>query len=317
MPRRGTYKGKRFGRKAPRYDERKDTQQVGGQSVYCCDCGKFTTLDHDCDPVCKTCSSHFRPGDGCRVHYDTAHPCCGASFIRLWTVPFPPGIDGTTQLVFENFLEKIMCRSFQSLPAPILEEFFGPCPQGQYSKIGLNIMSPLLQGKEVGPVIRHKIVQFLEESPDPEIREWPTIRRHVKLKAGLSSEKDKLPIRRPMDEKDYYAAIRHAIETSPHHRETLLVQTDDDIWGPLEGALLDVESWFQSTSAKFQQEHSSSDIEFVRPVGNSEASIGIILDLVPLHGYVIADKTVELPWGLWESGFEESNSGNPGRGSHS
>lgn len=59
------------------YDERKDTQQVGGQSIYCCDCCKFTTLDHDCDPVCKTCSSHFRPGAGCRVQCDTAHPCCG------------------------------------------------------------------------------------------------------------------------------------------------------------------------------------------------------------------------------------------------
>jgi hypothetical protein len=69
-----------------------------------------------------------------------------ANFIRLWAIPFPPRRDGTVKLVFENFLEMVFCRAFQSLPAATLEQTFAPCPQGQYAGTGLNVISPLLQG---------------------------------------------------------------------------------------------------------------------------------------------------------------------------
>lgn len=37
-----------------------------------------------------------------------------ADFIRLWTIPLPPRTDDTIKLVFENFLEMVLCRAFQS-----------------------------------------------------------------------------------------------------------------------------------------------------------------------------------------------------------
>jgi hypothetical protein len=74
------------------------------------------------------------------LHYWIIKQGCGsrrANFIRLWCVPFPARTDAMVKLVFENFLEMIMCRAFQSLPSLTLEEIFGPCPQnhnkGHYS----------------------------------------------------------------------------------------------------------------------------------------------------------------------------------------
>jgi hypothetical protein len=101
-----------------------------------------------------------------------------ANFIRLWTISFPPRTDGTVKLVFENFLEMVFCRAFQSLPAATLEQTFGPCPQGQYAGMGLNVISPLLQGIALAPHVRHRAAQLLLQSPDPELRQCAGIRNN-------------------------------------------------------------------------------------------------------------------------------------------
>jgi hypothetical protein len=88
----------------------------------------------------------------------------------------PFSSENLVKLVFENFLEMVMCRIFQSLPLSSLEEIFGPCPNGQYSGLGLNVISPLLQGRSLSPYSRHKVVQLLSTSPDFEIREWALYR---------------------------------------------------------------------------------------------------------------------------------------------
>ncbi|KAE8418675.1 hypothetical protein BDV36DRAFT_308414 [Aspergillus pseudocaelatus] len=231
-----------------------------------------------------------------------------ANFIRLWTIPFPPNTDKAVKMVFENFLEKIMCRAFQSLPAKTLELFFGPCPQGQYSGMGLNIVTPLLQGKELGPQIRHRLIQSLEDSSDPEIHNWPKIRNGLDYKTDRQSVKERLPYRKHMSVKDYYAALYQAIESNANLKESLLIQLDDNSWGTFEGELLDIDSWFQSISAKIRQQEPTCQAGFIAPVGTIEASVGIILDLTPLREYNVQDRTVSLPWGLRESGFNELNS---------
>jgi hypothetical protein len=35
--------------------------------------------------------------------------------------------------------------------------------------MGLNIVPPLLQGRDLGPQIRHQFTKLVEQSPDPEI----------------------------------------------------------------------------------------------------------------------------------------------------
>jgi hypothetical protein len=137
-------------------------------------------------------------------------------------------------LVFENFLEMVMCRAFQSLPASSLEEIFGPCPGGQYSGIGLNIMSPLLQGRSLSPYSRHKVVQLLSNSPDPEIRDWALHRNSQSHQLRRTPNFEELPVRRLMDHKSYRSALLHAISASLSLEEAQLVQDDEYIWGPLE-----------------------------------------------------------------------------------
>lgn len=63
-----------------------------------------------------------------------------------------------------------MARVFQSLAPGILTRFFG---EGEYSGTGLNVIPPHLQGISTSPGIRHSYSLELEESSDPEIREWP------------------------------------------------------------------------------------------------------------------------------------------------
>lgn len=232
-----------------------------------------------------------------------------ANFIRLWTIPFPTRVDTLVKLVFENFLEMIMCRAFQSLPSLILEEIFGPCPQaqnqGHYSGMGLNVVSPLLQGRDLGPQIRHRFTKLVEQSPDPEISSWPNVRaaqdRH-------NNQRGSLPTRRQMNSDDYHKALREAIQTNPGLNQSLSLELDD--WAELEDELLDLETWFQSTSAKLEEQGRAIETELIRPVGTCQASIGLILDLTPSHDYVSKDGTVslKLPWGLQESGFNQSNS---------
>ncbi|KAE8374569.1 hypothetical protein BDV26DRAFT_300126 [Aspergillus bertholletiae] len=152
-------------------------------------------------------------------------------------------------------------------------------------------MSPLLQGKELGPKIRHKFVQLLEDSPDPEINSWPNVRNSLDYKR--QPPKERLPYRRHMSAKDYYAALHQAIERNKSLKGALLMQEDSNGWGALERELLDIGSWFESTSSKIRQQEPKSQAEFVAPVGTTAAPVSIILDYIPLHKY---------------TGFAESNS---------
>ncbi|KAL3456703.1 hypothetical protein BJX64DRAFT_293802 [Aspergillus heterothallicus] len=149
-----------------------------------------------------------------------------ADFIRLWTVVFPPRTD-----------------AFQSLPAATLEAVFGACPQGQYSGIGLNIVSPLLQGKHLSPQVRRHFTELLRRSPDPEIRQWPDIRKEhpISQKSGF----DGIPSRIHVDKESCYEAIRQTIDSSSFTEELVYIQIDKDIWAPFEVALADPQIWAQ------------------------------------------------------------------------
>ncbi|XHG03232.1 hypothetical protein AWENTII_006548 [Aspergillus wentii] len=233
-----------------------------------------------------------------------------ANFIRLWTIPFPPRIDSMIMLVFENFLELVMCRAFQSLPASSLEEIFGPCPAGQYSGIGLNVMSPLLQGRSLSPYSRHKVVQLLSDSPDHEIREWALHRNNENHQLRRTSNSEELPMRSQMDKEGYESAFSQAISTSLSLEEAPLIQAGENIWGPLQVHLVDPQSWFRSTMAKLQQYDSTIETgpKMISPIGNSEASIGVVFETTPLHDYEESGQVISIPWGLRESGFRASNS---------
>lgn len=77
-----------------------------------------------------------------------------ANFIRSLVLKLPGATASLIRDAFENVMEMTFTRVFQTLPAQILEEYFGPCPEGSFSNVGINIIPPLMQGRELSPTIR-------------------------------------------------------------------------------------------------------------------------------------------------------------------
>lgn len=254
-------------------------------------------------------STAIRHGAENSLHYYIVKAGGGernANMIRLWLLPNLGEPLETTLILFNNVLEMTMCRAFQTLPPHTLKEAFGP---QEYTGVGLNIVSPLLQGKELPPTARGKCISLLEASPDPEIRTWPQIRRKQKelhnTKAGGGS---RMRSRRRVTAGDCYAALLAAIKDNHDLHNVLSLHPDDDPFEERQvDPVIDVDAWFGSTSAKLQQKTTTDSDEFVRPVGTPRALVAIILDrAAPTHSY--EDGKVHLPFGLRESGFTESNS---------
>jgi hypothetical protein len=73
------------------------------------------------------------------------------------------------------FLEMLLCAAFQCLAAKELERYFRHGLQIS-ANVGLNVMSPLLQGMNFKDTACFR--ELLCDSPDPEIQSWPTERHH-------------------------------------------------------------------------------------------------------------------------------------------
>lgn len=231
-----------------------------------------------------------------------------ANFIRLWRIPFPERVNGLVRVVLENFLEEAMCRAFHSLPPSTLQEVFGSFPGG-YSGMGLNVISPLHQGKSVAPTTRHLMCQQWDTSPDSDICQWSKFRANARqsLPAWTPSKR---PILKPTD---YCALIRAAMLRIPslvkilgNLEEALPENTAVIPWGSLsDNPTVDVKSWFQETKSIFGEDVQ----DFICPAGTLEASVGIVFGCTPCHQYQTSSGDLcNLPWGLKEIGFTESNS---------
>jgi len=99
-------------------------------------------------------------GPGCRT----------SNWLRLWTIPDKFDRPPTHQELLQNFLEMLFCGAFQSLPTEELIRHFGDKLKIS-SNVGLNVLSPLLQGLDLSD--RESFKASLLNSPDPEIRSWP------------------------------------------------------------------------------------------------------------------------------------------------
>lgn len=123
-----------------------------------------------------------------------------ANFVRLWTLILPEEVDQSVHIVFNNILEMIMARIFQTLPLEILQKWFGAVARNSHSEIGLNVVPPLYQEFKI----------HLEKSPDPEIQAWPGFRRRqLEDNPKSSAQHRMLPnLRGP----DYCEIFRKTIE---------------------------------------------------------------------------------------------------------
>ncbi|KAL4886025.1 hypothetical protein BJY04DRAFT_204911 [Aspergillus karnatakaensis] len=166
-------------------------------------------------------------------------------------------------------------------------------------------------GRSLSPYSRHKAVQLLSDSPDPEFREWVFDRNNEKHHSRRITKTEELSERSILGKDGYYRPLFQTLADSLNIDEDLSVQTGEEIWGPLPLQTLDLESWFQSAVAKLRYNDvvTETNTEMISPVGCLQASIGVVFEPTPLRDYDESGPcTVRLPWGLRESGFHAANS---------
>ncbi|KAJ5832016.1 hypothetical protein N7474_000327, partial [Penicillium riverlandense] len=227
-----------------------------------------------------------------------------ANFIRLWVIESPWETDDLIIHAFENFLEMTFARAFQTMAPTILEEYFGPCPDGTYSNVGLNVVPPLMQGRELAPTVCGNFVKLLESSQDPEIREWPEVRAREQREFKPKASKGRITAVLTLTPEQYINCLHDAIKTKPNTSGSIAWPAKEKVpWMPQrnEQGLVDLKTWYKRVSDKNICESNN----LVAPVGTVAASIGIVLDSVPCHDY---GNNIFLPWGLTESGFTQENS---------
>ncbi|CAG8101590.1 unnamed protein product [Penicillium olsonii] len=263
--------------------------------------------------ISQHCSA-IRTGRNDTLHYHivTSPSAAGyrySNFIRLWVIRFPVSTEAATKEAFQNILEMSFTRVFQTLAPSVLEQYFGPCPEGSYSTLGLNIVPPLTQGRELSPRVRGEFTKLLENSSDLEIRGWPGTRAQQKHRPRTSAKILMDTQKRPrLTAEDNILALFNAVQRTRElakmnmwpscHKETIP-------WVPLENnnQPLDLRAWFENTSNRIMGIPCFNN-DLAAPVGTTEASVGILMDSVPSHTY----GEISLPWGLRESGFTETNS---------
>ncbi|OJZ80498.1 hypothetical protein ASPFODRAFT_65877 [Aspergillus luchuensis CBS 106.47] len=105
---------------------------------------------------------------------------------------------------------------------------------------------------------------------------------------------------------DHLAALWDATETNTELGNPHLPQPEDSIWRIQEEEPIGFSSWFESVSASILQQGNLTQADLESPFGSTRATIGIILDHAPSCAYGYGRPN--LPWGLHESGFTETNS---------
>jgi hypothetical protein len=216
------------------------------------------------------------------------------------------------QLIAQNILEVSMCYAFQSLPPVTLHGIFGNVEENPYAGVGLNILSPLFQGLSLRVEARHYFAQQIADSPDPEIKNWPTIRAEEQAKEE-KKEKEGSAFTKPRKLMMRLEDINHALASAIAAKPDLSHLQPPDFKGraPREthdNHQVDLRRLKGLTAVRVYNDLGLDEIPaMIQPEGNVNADIGIVLDYV-LPGSKKEDSISSLlPWGIKESGFNQAN----------
>ncbi|KAJ3525525.1 hypothetical protein NM208_g11603 [Fusarium decemcellulare] len=191
----------------------------------------------------------------------------------------------------------------------ILEMTF--CRRPNYSNVGLNVMSPLVQGKNVPAIWRAKFLEYHLCSPDPDISEFVDIRKNENIKRRNQQRQAAILLRR-----DYRRAIiQLATELGFDSSDSFLSFAKQS----RPSNLHDIDVKFQETEEALAAISQGPTLrQLCRPRGNHQALIGIIFgsDLMEVeydgHAYKPLDG-LELRGEdslTWTTSFEEVGSGS-------
>lgn len=229
-----------------------------------------------------------------------------ANFIRLWNLILPEKLDESIHNIFNNILEMVMARLFQSLPSNVLKTWFGVADEGPYSKFGLNVVPPLYQGISLEAVVRQEFKVQLNDSLDSDIRSWPEFRRKQCEENPSSAAKRRVA---PMLKiSDYQNVFWEAVDTYSDRSGFDWTQSaTGDV--QFENMLSSLQEY-----ASFLEDMTGTSGRFLKPFGTTKASIGMVLgesffqtDSTQTSFPSSCESVLQLPWGLLQSGFTESN----------
>ncbi|KAJ5247342.1 hypothetical protein N7468_002325 [Penicillium chermesinum] len=222
-----------------------------------------------------------------------------ANFIKLWSIEALGSTDPSVIGMLSNFLEMGLCRVFQSLPPADLEAVFGPPSPThgeKYTFIGLNLVSPLLQGRYLSPWTRHKHAIRLKEANDPDIRAYPdhrlkhdhNIKRYQKLQPSTWTR---------LTHENCKAAVESAATTDLILSQKLKRFVESLSVATKSAKDQDSFEWLHTELNALSLLDGSFSV--CMPIGSSKAQLGVILSETFIQSAV--------PSTLQDCGFNEAN----------
>ncbi|KAM5378165.1 hypothetical protein ACJZ2D_004623 [Fusarium nematophilum] len=215
----------------------------------------------------------IRNGSTRHLHYFVlarGHGNRSAHFLRLWSDKNAPNTSNESgsaspearkrSSLIQNVLEAVFCRAFESLPPQVLNPLFG---EGAYSYVGLNILSPLLQGKGVSRTMRAKYLEYHQNSPDTDISAYVEFRKDCN-----AERRNKLRAAICLLRRDYRQAIKQLASDSSLDPGSFSSFGTPSASGP---------SAEHDINARFQEVELAISRPLCRPRGNFQARIGVVL----------------------------------------
>lgn len=221
------------------------------------------------------------------------------NFLKLWSIYDIDSLDGESAVIFPNILEMSFSVAFQSLPLDAVMNFYGLNPK-EYSNMGLNVLPPLLQGINLQSHIRQVYTTPVADSLDPQIRSWPTFR-----------EENRVP-----DTTVQRWSGSHNMTTWRDYIQLFQSVVANEIRfagsNVFEGPTTSITSGTGSMGYILAQEQLSAaisqitreEIHLSYPIGDLTSQIGVIISTCAID---VDDKEKHVPWGIRESGFDESS----------
>ncbi|KAJ3542080.1 hypothetical protein NM208_g4290 [Fusarium decemcellulare] len=232
------------------------------------------------------------------------HGSRSARFLRLWSTANDENNPNEQRAeLLQNVLEMTFCCVFDSLPAEILAPFFGA---RSYSNLGLNTMSPLLQGIDLPAVIRAKYSEYHRTSPDPDISTYVEIRKARNAERRREQQQGAILLKR-----EYRQAIVEMAKELGLDPDSFSLFATPSVSSDTHTIEADLEAAEKTLSA------SGTNTAFCRPRGTYKALIGVVLtsELLEIEydGHKFQPlRDVELTEQqslIWTTSFEEVGSG--------
>jgi hypothetical protein len=231
------------------------------------------------------------------------------NFLRTFRI-FNSGSNQFDRELVKNLLELEMCVALRTLPQKELVQWLPHREREvKFPSVHLNVANPLVQGSFIGATVKQNSRSLLDDSADPEVRQWPNVRSKQ-----LASKPRQSAAIVPYVPIAAYATIFNDAVQANAGKLGELKPFDSDLRVPFNENFLHgrhLENCQEAIS-----EHLDYPVPLVRPSGSLDSRIAIILSGVKSFrsdGQSVLSSTVSqqgdgVPYGIREMGLNKRNS---------